>query len=225
MASALVHGVRSFLSGAGTRHASSPLGAPASALVVAGCGGTYGAVMAAHGGLSGDRALMVLFGAIKVPLLFTATLALGVPFFWVLHVVLGVGRDFRQACRALVDHQLAVALQLGALAPVTALMNVTEGDYRLVQAWSTAMFALAAWNARLPLARAYAPLEAAGPVHRRLRLAWTVLYAFVCVQMAWDLRPFVGDPTQPVAFFRDHIGNAYVEVPQVLADAFTRLAP
>lgn len=187
--------------------------------VILACGGVYGAIMAAHGGLVGERAWMVLYGAIKVPLLFTATLLLAIPSFYVLNVLSGVGDAFGRVWRALVDHQLAVALQLAACAPVTLLVNLSTDDYRFAQAWSTFLFAGASWTAQRVLGRSYAALEQLDPVHRRLKWAWLGLYAFVGVQMGWDLRPFVGNPAMPVGFFREDIGNAYVEIPRVLWEA------
>ena len=83
------------------------------------------------------------------------------------------------------------------------------------------MFAATAWNARRALLATYAPLIKRNRRHLLLRRFWFALYAFVGVQMAWDLRPFVGSPGMPVQFFRDHIGNAYVEVARLLV-AFTQ---
>jgi hypothetical protein len=212
-------GLRDFLGHAGVRTPASRLRGSAVALVVAASGAVYGGIMAAYGGFLGDRAWMVLYGAVKVPMLFVATMALAVPFFYVLNVLSGVAGAFPRVWRLLVDYQLAVAVQLAAVAPITLLVNVTEGDYRVAQSWSTFLFAIASWNAHLSLRRGYAALESEARIHRHLRRAWILLYAFVGVQMAWDLRPFVGNPDLPVTFFREEIGNAYAEVPRVLWEA------
>ena len=46
--------------------------------------------------------------------------------------------------------------------------------------------------------------------HRWMLRSWIVIYVFVGIQAAWVLRPFVGDPSQPVQFFReDSWSNAY----------------
>jgi len=187
------------------------------------CGGIYGAVMASYNGIDGSRALMVAYGAIKVPLLFLATMVTAVPCFYVLNLLLGVGDDLPIVWRGLTDYQLLVAMQLLALAPVTVLVNVTHGDYRTAQAWSTLMFGVAGWNARRSLQNCYRPLIAQNPVHARLKQLWFLVYAFVGVQMGWDLRPFVGSPEMPVQFFREHIGNAYLETALVLKLFFHEL--
>jgi hypothetical protein len=51
---------------------------------------------------------------------------------------------------------------------------------------------------------------------------WLVIYIFVAIQMAWVLRPFVGDPGAPIEFFRrESWGNAYVVVARLIYDAVT----
>jgi hypothetical protein len=39
-----------------------------------------------------------------------------------------------------------------------------------------------------------------------------VLFAFVGIQMAWNLQPFVGDRGQPFQLFRHNEGNFYTAV-------------
>jgi hypothetical protein len=40
-----------------------------------------------------------------------------------------------------------------------------------------------------------------------------IVFAFIGIQMGWLLRPFIGNPTEPVRFLReDAWGNAYLAV-------------
>src|SRR5213078_381471 len=41
---------------------------------------------------------------------------------------------------------------------------------------------------------------------------WAVLFAFVGIQMAWNLQPFVGDRGKPFQLFRHNEGNFYTAV-------------
>lgn len=210
------HAIDAFLRRGGLRAEGSPLSSWRFGAVLLLCSGGYGAVMASYDGFAGDRWLMVLYGALKVPLLFGATLALAVPAFYTLNLLTGLGSDFPQVRRALLDYQLSVSLQLASLAPVTVVMNLTVASYSLLQVWSAVVFGIAAWHARQSLVKRYRKLEAARPVHRRLRHLWFVLYAFVGVQMGWTLRPFLGSADLPAQFFRDDIGNAYVRVAKLV---------
>jgi len=61
---------------------------------------------------------------------------------------------------------------------------------------------------------------AANPRHRVLLRLWLVIYAFVGIQMAWVLRPFIGSPNTATGFFRqDAWGNAYEQFARMLAHA------
>ena len=173
----------------------------------------YGAVMGLYGGPTGGRVLQPVYSALKVPLLLLVTFALSLPSFFVLNTVLGVRGDFGQVLRALVATQAGLTTILASLAPFTALWYASSGDYNAALLFNAAMFGVASVGAQWMLRRLYRPLIAANARHRTLLRAWLLIYAFVGIQMAWVLRPFVGNPRVPTRFFRQEAwGNAYVEV-------------
>jgi hypothetical protein len=177
----------------------------------------YGAVMGTFGGVRGERALQPLYSGLKVPLLLLVTFGLSLPSFFVLNTLLGVRDDFARALRALIATQALLTIVLASLAPFTALWYASSGAYRPAILFNAAMFAVASFAAQGLLRRWYAPLIARNPRHRMLLRTWIVIYAFVGIQMAWVLRPFVGDPNSPTRFFRQGAwGNAYVEVARMV---------
>ena len=63
----------------------------------------------------------------------------------------------------------------------------------------------------------YEPLVESDPKHRVMLRTWLVIYVFVGIQMGWVLRPFIGDPDQPVQFFREGSwSNAYEVVLEMI---------
>ena len=63
--------------------------------------------------------------------------------------------------------------------------------------------------------RYYGPLVRRSERHRAMMILWLLLYSFVAIQMAWTLRPFIGDPNPeiPIVFLRSSdLDNAYLEV-------------
>ncbi|MEM8711695.1 MAG: hypothetical protein AAGG01_12135 [Planctomycetota bacterium] len=52
------------------------------------------------------------------------------------------------------------------------------------------------------LSRHYRPLIERAPRHRICLVSWLLLYQFVSIQLAWSLRPFIGDPAVETTFFR-----------------------
>ena len=186
-------------------------------------GGFYGAVMGSFGGFAGDRVWQILFAAVKVPLLLVATFLIGLPNYFVLNSLLGLRRDFAQAVRTLVATQAGVAVVLASLAPLTAWWYASSNDYAAAVRFNLLIFATASLAAQMLLKKLYWPLIRNDSRHAWMLWIWLAIYAFVGIQMAWVLRPFVGNPEAPVRFFReDAWGNAYVIVTRLLLDQWPR---
>ena len=184
------------------------------------CGPFYGAVMGSYSGLAPGRFPQLLYSGLKVPLLLLATFLLCLPSFFVINTIAGLREDFGRVLRALVATQSCVTVVLASLAPFTVVWYLSNRDYQLALLFNALMFGVASLAAQVVIRRYYGPLIRRSVRHRQLLRAWFLLYAFVGIQMAWVLRPFIGDPNQPVAFFRSGAwGNAYVVVARLLAHA------
>ena len=187
-------------------------------------GALYGAVMASFTGLAPGRYHQLVYVALKVPMLLLVTFALCLPSFFVINTVAGLRSDFVEALRGVVATQACLAVVLAALAPVTAFLYLNIRDYSLAVFYNGVMFAIASLSAQIVMRRHYGPLIRRSPRHRWMLGFWLLLYVFVGIQMAWVLRPFIGDPNRPVAFFReDAWGNAYVVIARLTAHFFDRL--
>jgi hypothetical protein len=186
-------------------------------LMVAAFGITYGAVMGSFGGVLGERFLQVVYSAVKVPLLLLGTFVLSLPSFFVVNTLFGLRSDFSHSLRALLATQAGLTIILASFAPFTILWYVSSSNYRGAVLFNTLMFGCASVVAQWLLRRFYEPLIKRNPQHRLLLRAWLVIYAFVGIQMAWVLRPFIGYPDAPTQFFRqDAWGNAYVRLADIL---------
>jgi hypothetical protein len=192
---------------------------PGSWQLVLACGLAYGGVMGAYGWRGGQ----VVFSAIKVPLLLLATVGLSLPSYFVLNTLLGLRADFAEAWRAVLASQAGLTIILLSLAPLTAFWYASTADYRSAILFNALMFAVASAGAQVLLRRSYRRLIARDARHRWLLRIWLILYAFVGVQMGWNLRPFIGDPGQPVHFFRaGEWENAYVKVARIIWEFVAR---
>jgi hypothetical protein len=187
----------------------------AAILVVAGLG--YGAVMGTFGGFAAARLPQIAYSALKVPLLLTVTFLVSLPSFFVLNTLLGLRADFRQVLGALVATQAGLTVVLLSLAPFTVLWYASAANYDYALIFNGGMFAVASLTAQWLLRRRYQPLIARHPRHRTLLRVWLLIYVFVGIQMAWVLRPFLGNPDLPVQFFRREAwGNAYEFIARML---------
>lgn len=193
------------------------------ALLVVVFGMSYGAVMGSFGGVFGERFWQVSYSAVKVPILLMGTGVLSLPSFFVVNTLFGLRSDFSYSLRALVATQAALTIILASFAPFTALWYASFTNYHGAILFNALMFGGASFAAQWVLRRFYRPLIERDPRHRLLLRVWLVIYAFVGIQMAWVLRPFVGDPRAPTQFFRqDAWGNAYVRLAEIIWTFFTR---
>lgn len=184
------------------------------------CGGFYGAIMATFA-LSPERAPLMAYGMVKVPMLFGCTMLLAIPGFYVLSALRGLGSDFPKILALLVDYQLVVAITLAALAPITLFVNLIAPSqaYQWVQFWNSGTFFLAAMTAQRKFSLQTRPMVERNPRHRLLLRGWTLLYAFIGIQMAWTLRPFIGSLGQSPSFFREgKLENAYVKIFEIFSE-------
>ncbi len=183
-------------------------------MLAAAAGFGYGLVMGAFAG----RPLQALYSGLKVPLLLGVTTGLCLPSFWVANQLLGLGADFPRALKAVLVSGGTVGLALLGFSPVTVFWYATSDDYGSAVVFNGIVFLAATGGGQIALSRHYAFLVARDARHRLAQVAWLALYAFVAIQLAWVLRPFVGNPSQPTGFFREEaLGNAYVEVARLLA--------
>ena len=190
---------------------------PRRLLVALGAGLFYGAVMGSYG----SSPLQALYSALKVPLLVGVATLLCLPNFYTVNAVLGLRADFPRAVRAILSAQGTVAVVLASLAPITTVLYASLSVYALAVAANGVMFLIAALAGQVALARRYRPLIAANPRHRLGRAAWLTLYIFVSIQMAWVLRPFIGDPDKDFSFFRPRDSHFFQAVFQAIHKLFS----
>jgi hypothetical protein len=190
-------------------------------LLFAGFGFAYGVVMGSYG----LRPIQMLYSGLKVPLLLGIATAVCLLNFFVVNSLLGLRDDFGMALRAILTAQAAVAVGLAAFIPVTSFFYASlpeaRDSYPTAIAANGGIFLIASLGGQLALNRAYGVLIERNPRHRYARAAWLGLYVFVAIQLAWTLRPFIGDPAKPTGFLREGAwGNAYVEIVRLLRVVF-----
>lgn len=179
----------------------------------------YGAVCGAWS----TRTLQILYSSVKVPLMLASTTALCLPSFFVLNSILGLRDDFDRAVRGILCAQATLGIALASLAPITALIYVSGCGYAGATLTNGAMFLAATALGQWTLARHYRPLIACDPRHRIALTGWLGLYAFVAIQLAWSLRPFIGDPAVNTTFFRPGSWtNAYIDAVAAMSMALGR---
>ncbi|MGE3181108.1 MAG: hypothetical protein AB7N71_05710 [Phycisphaerae bacterium] len=180
-------------------------------------GPLYGVCMGSYSVANLDRVTMMLLVAIKVPLLLLATTLICLPGYFAFNTILGLRDDWSAALQAILAGQAAVSIALVSLAPLTQVWYWSGASYRGAILFNALAFGTAAVAGQIAMRRYYRPLILRRPAHRLALALWIGLYAFVGIQMGWMLRPFIGSPDMPVAFFRQEpFSNAYLVVMELI---------
>lgn len=168
----------------------------------------------------GFRILQALYSAIKVPMLLLVTFLLSLPSFFLFNTLLGLRDDFRKVLRALLTCQAGQTILLASLAPFSAFWNFTTASHSLTILFNGLLFGVSTFAAQLILRREYRQLAKTDSSHWKMLPVWLLTYSFVGIQMAWVLRPFVGQPGKATTFFReDSWSNAYMVIVELLRQA------
>ncbi len=190
------------------------------------CGSLYGIAMGSYAWMVGHRTMgeqipQMIYSGIKVPLLIAVTLIISIPSFFVINTLLGLRADFRDSIRAIISAQAGLTIILSSLLPLTLFVYVALADgpisYSSAVMFNAAMFGLASISAQLLLRGYYEPLVRKDVRHRWMIRFWIIVYAFVGIQAAYVMRPFIGNPLQPATFFRrESLENAYVKILELI---------
>lgn len=169
----------------------------------------FGAALGSYGG----DALQTLAAALKVPLLLVATAALCFPALFVLQTQRAPRpMPLRQALEVQLASLSATAIVWGAFAPPLLFLVGSTHHYRLAQLLSLAVGAVGGLTGLGRFLRLHAPL--AGHTGRLpgYLLLYLLVFAMVGGQMAWMLRPFIGDPGLPFQLFREAGGDMFSHI-------------
>ena len=182
-----------------------------SALTVTALAGFFGLVAGAYSGPA-----QAISAGIKLPFLFFATFAVCFPAFYVVQALVGSRLQLAQLVVLVFGALALTSILLAAFVPITVFFLVTGANYyfqhllNIIIAGIAGVFGMYALHDGLSLV-----CERRGVYPRKaltIMRAWALLFAFVGVQLAWNLRPFLGDRNQPFRVLGDYQGNFYAAV-------------
>ncbi|MHB1296291.1 MAG: actin-binding WH2 domain-containing protein [Anaerolineae bacterium] len=164
---------------------------------------------------STHSALQALSSAIKLPILFLATLIISSPTLYFFQILFGSNQSLAQSIALILTAITVTAVLLVSFAPISLFFLVTTSNYQFFKLLSVVIFAVSGARGIGFLSEGVR-IVAASPEQARTRRGvvrlWVILYALVGTQMAWALRPFVGAPSLPFELFRSLGGNFYSNV-------------
>jgi hypothetical protein len=171
----------------------------------------YGAVMGSTHSL-----WQTLSSAVKLPILFLATLLVCVPSLYFFSLLFGSNQSLRQSVTIILTAITVTAVLLLSCAPITLFFLLTTSQYQFFKLLNVVIFSISGLMGVVFLyqgIKVVAGPKAEGASMRKWVLVmWMFVYAFVGSQMAWTIRPFIGAPDAPFELFRQLGGNFYANV-------------
>ncbi len=173
--------------------------------------GFYGLVVGAYSSIP-----QALSGAVKFPILFLATFCICFPAFFVVQILFGSRLRLFQVVVLVVATLALTSILLAAFVPIVVLFLVTGANYYFLQLLHIVIVLLAGLFGMYALHDGLAIVCEQHGVYPKKAMTimrvWAIIFAFVGIQMAWNLRPFMGDRDQPFQVFRDYEGNFYAAI-------------
>src|SRR5436309_4342244 len=180
-------------------------------LTIIALSGFFGLVAGAYSGPA-----QALSAAIKLPFLFFATFAVCFPAFFVVQVLVGSRLRLLQVVVLVFGALALTSVLLAAFVPITLFFLITGANYYFQHLLNITIAGIAGLFGMYALHEGLSLVCEKREVYPRKALtimrAWAVLFAFVGIQMAWRLRPFLGDRNQPFRVFGTYQGNFYAAV-------------
>ncbi len=179
----------------------------------------YGAVLGSTHSL-----WQAMSSAVKLPLLFLATLIVCAPTLYFFNLIFGSDQSLSQNIALMLTAITVTAVVLLSFAPIVLFFLLTSSNYQFFKLLNVGVFTVAGVIGVLFLAQGMRLVSASGTEGAQARLMvvrlWIIVYAFVGSQVAWTLRPFIGAPTMKFELFRQLGGNFYTNIFASLGEIF-----
>lgn len=166
---------------------------------------TYGACLGSYAGN-----FQILSSALKIPTLFFLTLAVCAPALFTFNVLLGSKLSLKQIVAMLMVKTFLISLILVSFAPIMLFFIVTASSHDFTTLLNVSMCSIAGAFGLSLLWKGmdYITLKQDEAPNNGILIIWIGIYMFVGTQLAWSLRPFVGE-TGFFSWFREIDGNFY----------------
>jgi len=205
-------------------------------MIYGGCMGLFSLTPGGSG-----HPMQLLASTVKLPLLFLLTLLVTFPSLYVFNALVGSQLLAMQVLRLLIAALAVMLATLASIGPIVGFFSFSTTSYSFMIVLNVVVFSVAGLLGlafllqtlrRMTLAMRSAasppppdgaeearqtPLDGTGeqflaPHVNTIFRIWVAVFGLVGAQMAWVLRPFIGNPQQPFTWFRRPYSNFFEAV-------------
>ncbi len=169
----------------------------------------YGLIMGSY-----NSWMQAISSGAKLMSLLFLTLIICFPSFYIVQLVLGSKVKIKQLAVMMLSGFLMTTTIMLAFAPIVLLFQLSGDNYNFLKFLHVGVFVFSGFFGMRAVLDALKNSFAEQGVYPQIGLGifrvWVIIFAFVGVQLAWNLRPFVGYKDMPYELFRkDTQGNFY----------------
>lgn len=171
----------------------------------------YGVVMGAY-----HSFFQALTTGVKLTFLFSAVLLICFPAFFIVQFLLGSKLTLGQMISMVLSGFVLCTAIMISFAPISLFFLITGSNYYFLQLLHIIIFLISGFFAMNIVVEGLKYSCEKKNIYPKTGVIifrfWIVIFAFVFIQLAWNLRPFLGDRGQPFQLFRKYEGNFYSAV-------------
>lgn len=181
---------------------------------------SYGLVMGSYNSLQ-----QACLTGIKIWLLMFLTMLICFPSFYIVQLILGSKMAVKQLFILILSGFVVVSTVMVAFAPIVLFFQLSAANYQFLQLMHVFVFLFSGFYGMKIVLEALKRVFESNQVYPKIGLTvfqiWIVIFAFVGMQLSWNLRPFIGSKDLPFELFRSETsGNFYTTVFGALGQLF-----
>jgi hypothetical protein len=171
----------------------------------------YGVAMGSYNGL-----LQSISTGIKVPSLIFLSLLICFPALFVIQYMIGSTMNIFQMANIILSGFVVFTTISLSFSPIVVFFMITSENYAFLKLLHVAIFIFSGIFAISTILKGLTFSCEKKNIYPKKGLTifktWVFIIAFVSSQLAWNLRPFIGNQKMPFEVFRKHEGNFYIAV-------------
>lgn len=171
----------------------------------------YGIVMGSY-----HSPVQSLSSAVKIVILFLSTLVICFPSFYIVQLIMGSRMSFRQMITIVLGGFVMIATIALSFVPIVIFFLITGDNYHFLQLLHVGIFIFSGIFGMKFIVEALKYACDNKNIYPQTGVTifrvWIVILAFVGIQLAWNLRPFLGDRGEGFKLFRKYEGNFYTAI-------------
>ncbi len=171
----------------------------------------YGIVMGSY-----NSVLQSAVSGLKIPSLLFLALFICFPAFYVIQYILGSKMSISQMVSTILAGFVVLTTIMASFAPIIIFFMITGNNYAFLKLLHVAILTFSGFFGMRTIMEALKFNCDKKSVYPKIGITvfkiWIIIFSFVGMQLAWNLRPFVGEKTMDFELFREKEGNFYLEV-------------